>query len=325
MAETGPTAEIAAVVTDRLFAEFLWKASPFRDVNWPCEQSQLHSGRATHPSDVVFQYDEPYRPTRTYVNTDLKSYAAGSITALQIRKSIFNLAQSLQCAELSSKWQDTYIEPSTAHQIVGMLFVYNHDNAYDKNFSSLLASIDLSDVTVPKGSRLFVLGPEDIYWLNNVTFEIRQMRGDGEIPKKEFCSYYHPQLARRKNVQVREAKAATLEMLMGPWITLRHRATAGKDGVVLFYRGKGSKPDEFLHVIDYLMHYQLIDEGIAVEVRLLGADELAPAHFTRAIEKYIHDFEAKGATAELLRAVRYRPLTEVISTFSLLVTGMRDV
>lgn len=167
-----------------------------------------------------------------------------------------------------------------------MLFVYNHDNAYDKNFASLLASIDLSDVTIPKGSRLFVLGPEDIYWLNNVSYEVRQMRGDSEIPSKELCYFYHPQLARRKNVQVREAKAATLEMLMGPWITLRYKNKTGKDGVVLFYRGKGSKPDEFLQIIDHLMPKAKLEaEPIplycATDNEMYSSLMSAPQHFNQ--------------------------------------------
>jgi hypothetical protein len=326
MAETAPIADVAVVVADSLFAEFLWKASPFRDQNWPCEDSKGHSDRKTHPSDVVFNYDEPYRPVRTYVNTDLKSYGAGSITPLQVKKAIFNLAQSLQCAELSSKWHDLYVEPETAHSLIGMLFIYNHDNAYDKNFDSLLASLDLSDVAVPRGSRLFILGPSEIHWLNNVAYEIRQMRGVavGAIPARDACYFYHPHLARRKNVQVKEAKAATLEMLMGPWITMRYRKATGKDSVVLFYRGKGSKPDEFLQVIDYLMNYQMIEEGIDVQVRTLSADELAAAHFKQAVEKYIRDCEAKPDTAELLRAVLYLPINDIHSHFSLLVAGMRD-
>lgn len=325
MSETGPTAEISAVVSDRLFKEFLWKASPFRDQNWPCELSAKHSDRKTHPSDVVFNYDEPYRPVRTFVQTDLKSYTAGSITALQVRKAVFNLAQSLQCAELSPKWAGLYVEPDTAHSVVGMLFIYNHDNTYDKNFDSMLASLDLSDVTIPKGSRLFVLGPSQIHWLNNVAYEIRQMRGEGNVPEREACYFYHPHLARRKNVQVMEARAATLEMLTGPWITMRYKGKTGKDGVVLFYRGKGARPEEFLQLIDHLMNFQMIEEGIDVQVRTLAADDLAAAHFKQAIEKYIRDCEAKKDTAALLRSVLYKAISDVHSSFSLIDTGMRDV
>jgi hypothetical protein len=325
MAETAPIAEIAALVADRLFAEFLWKASPFRDQNWPCEMRDDHNQRKTHPSDVVFNYDEPYHPIRTYVNTDLKSYAAGTISALQIKKGIYNLAQSLQCAELSKQWNDLFIEPETSHAIVGMLFIYNHDGAYDKQFDELLGSLDLSDISIPKGSRLFVLGPSDIHWLNNVRYEIVQMRGDSKLPKREFCYFHHPHLARRKNVQVKEAKSATLEMLMGPWITMRYKVETSKDGVLIFYKGKGETPEEFLNVIDYLMHYQMIEEGMNVRIRTLAPHENSAAHFTRAVEKYIRDCDAASDTADLLRAVKYEPINDVHTTFSILIAGMRDV
>lgn len=79
MAETKNIAEMSAILSDELFAEFLWTRTGPADTNWPCEDKELHKV-LTHPSDVVFYYDNPYSLSRTYINCDLKSYASNSIT-----------------------------------------------------------------------------------------------------------------------------------------------------------------------------------------------------------------------------------------------------
>src|SRR5207247_3006897 len=69
----------------------------------------LPISRKTHPSDVVFYYDEPYAVRRTYVNCDLKSYARSSITAGGVLSALESLAESISCIELSDTWRKMYI------------------------------------------------------------------------------------------------------------------------------------------------------------------------------------------------------------------------
>jgi hypothetical protein len=78
MAETTNIAKMAEILSQDLFGDFLWQHTGPTNTNWPCEEQELHKAK-THPSDVVFYYDNPYRLSRTYVNCDLKSYARGSI------------------------------------------------------------------------------------------------------------------------------------------------------------------------------------------------------------------------------------------------------
>lgn len=58
MAETAHIAEIADKLSKELFAEFLWRRVGPTNQNWNCEDTGRH-GVTTHPSDVVFAYDEP--------------------------------------------------------------------------------------------------------------------------------------------------------------------------------------------------------------------------------------------------------------------------
>jgi hypothetical protein len=80
MAASQAGTSLAEIVSNDLFGRFFWRRTGSTTQNWPCE-NRLHLPRKTHPSDVVFHYDEPYSLRRTYVNCDLKSYASKNINA----------------------------------------------------------------------------------------------------------------------------------------------------------------------------------------------------------------------------------------------------
>ena len=212
MAETINIAKMAEKLSKEMFAEFLWQRMTPTNINWPCEDQDVHKVK-THPSDVVFYYDEPYTQARTYINTDLKSYGKGSITVGSIRSAIESLARSLSCAEKSEEFRTKFLHEHVSPDICGLLFVYNHDGEYDKDFSGLLGQVKNEKLDIPTKSKIVVFGPRDIFWLNNVHHEIAYMRGGGAIlPDREHCKYFYPHLVRRKNVQLEHATAATLEM-----------------------------------------------------------------------------------------------------------------
>lgn len=322
MAETANIAKLAELLANKVFPVFGWKMTGSTNQNWPCEKQTEHQ-RQTHPSDVVFFYDEPYSLHRTYVNCDLKSYAKGSITTGAVLSAMESLASSLACAEISATWGEMYLDKDVNASIVGLLFVYNHDGEYDKNFDSVLSSLKHEKIKVPKGSRIVILGPRQIQWLDNVRHEIVYMRGEKQLPDEGSCRFHYPELVRRKNVQRVQARAATLEMLTGPWITLEYgqRGTA-QFGYVIFYRRRGESIEEFLYVLDYLMHYQMVDEGIAIKLRLLDPDPNAPAHFKRAINEYVDAYDGGEAMAALLNKIEYSSITNIVSQFSQIEVGM---
>jgi hypothetical protein len=145
----------------------------------------------THPSDVVFYYDEPYSVSRTYVNTDLKSYKKGSISYRAVATAIENLALALECAELSDEWREKFVHESQPYRIIGLLFIYNHDGEYDLGFQEILAKVNLENLKIPRNSRIFVLGPRDIRWLDNVRYDIVSLRGLGRLPiSEDKCSFF---------------------------------------------------------------------------------------------------------------------------------------
>jgi hypothetical protein len=319
--ETSNISKIAEILANDLFSRFLWNDTGGWNQNWTCvkedhvvekrirrkksaaenpastansEESGDVSGASktpedvvkvtkilTHPSDVVFYYDEPYSLYRTYVNTDLKSYKKGSITSSAIGGAIQSLALTLECAELSEEWKEKFVHEEKSYRIVGLLFIYNHDGQYDSGFDDLLTKVNQEKLKIPRDSRIFVLGPRDIRWLDNAQLDMLMLHGNHVLPHLDHGSFYYPDLVRRKKIQV-AARAATLEMLTGPWIILSYPANGGNlPGYIVYFRGLGKYAEEFLYLLDYLMHYQMVKQGIAINIRTFDADENAPANFRR--------------------------------------------
>lgn len=328
MAETVNIAQMAEKLSDELFAEFFWKKIGPTNQNWPCEDKEHHKVE-THPSDVVFFYDEPYSQARTYVNCDLKSYAKGSISAPAVRGALESLAKQVACAERSDEWRKLYVHDDVTPRICGLLFVYNHDGEYDKKFDSLLVTIKNESLDLPRGAKVVVLGPKDIFWLDNVRYEIRQMRGTSgqdQLPPADKCRYFYPQLVLKANVQLEKAKSATLEMLTAPWIVLEYeRPQSQGRGIVVFYRRDGSTTQEFMYLIDYLRHYQVLEETTRVQIKVLDAVPTAHANFQKAVHQYIEEVASGDEGSELARCVstiKYSKITQVLTTFSSIELGM---
>jgi hypothetical protein len=256
--------------------------------------------------------------------SDLKSYAKGSISSGSVTAAIESLARSLSCAEKSIEWQNKFIHPHVNADICGLLFIYNHDGGYDKEFRTFLEGIKPKTFGIPKGSKLVVLGPDDIYWLNNVRYEIVHMRGKDELPSPERCRFYYPHLIRSKNVQVEQARAATLEMLTAPWIVLSYhnpRKNEQKE-FVIFYRRKGDSVQEFLYLIDYLMHYQVLVDPTRVRIRTLDAALLAKPSYEKAVGQYLDECELSPEIKTSLDSIEYGAMTQVVTRFSEINIGM---
>ena len=141
----------------------------------------------------------------------------------------------------AKEWQKLYLHEHVNPEICGLLFVYNHDGAYDNEFRQMLLDAAPDLTALPKKSKIVVMGPDDIFWLSNVCYEIVRMRGNQLVPPREACQYFYPHLVRRKKVQLDQARAANLEMLTSPWITLSYIRPDQQDrkGYVIFCRSKG--------------------------------------------------------------------------------------
>ena len=363
MAETSNISKIAEILANDLFGRFLWYDTGGWNQDWSCVREDHRTPKkkkrhnhpesegvdeaaiesdgmsapveadvetqkiATHPSDVVFYYDEPYSVTRTYINTDLKSYKKGTITARAIAAAIKNLALTLECAEISDEWRDKFVHEQKPYRIVGLLFIYNHDGEYDLGFDEILAKVNHESLRIPKDSKIVVLGPKDIRWLDNVRLDMVSLRGRHKdpLPHEDRCAFVYPNLVRKKKLQL-SARAATLEMLTGPWIILSYRneiADIDPAGYLVYFRERGKYTEEFLYLLDYLQHYQMVRPGVPLSIRAFEADPDAPARFKRAVDEYVENYEGDNSElAALLRSIRYEVMPQKVSQFSQVQIGM---
>lgn len=322
MAENEHKARQAEIMASELFGEFFWHKLGPTNHDWPCEEPERHEVK-THPCDVVYYYDEPYAPRQTYVHCDLKSYAKGTISSAAVRSAVESLAKQVACAEKSDTWRKLHTHDRVTFSVSGLLFVYNHDGEYEADFQKNLISIAPESLQLPRGSKLFVLGPKEIFWLDNIRDEIQRLRGKSnpELPGPDYCFFFHPQLIRRANLQVKKAKAATLETLTSPIIILEYIDPKGSAsrGVIVFYARPGETPDEFMYLIDTLRKYELLDDRTKVVIKTLDASAISSPTFQKAQQQYIEGLAGLDVDTDLgdyVKAIRYEPMTRIKTTYS---------
>jgi len=325
VAENENIARQAEILAGELFAEFFWERVGPTNHDWPCETPEEH-GVTTHPCDVVFYYDEPYSAQRTYVHCDLKSYAKGSIKSPAIKTALISLGKQISCADKSTQWQEKHAHDYVTYSICGLLFVYNHDGEYDADFNASLAFVANESLQLPRGKKVFVLGPKEIFWLDNVSNEIQRMRGKRvpELPGAEHCSYYHPQLVRKANLQVKKAKSATLETLTSPIIILEARDPRGsaQRKIIVFYSRAGEVADEFIYLIDVIRKYELLDERTQVVIKTLNASPISSPTFQKSQQQYIEGLSGTSTDlSEYVLNIKYEPISEIKTTYSSIDLG----
>jgi|SRR5882724_1508806 len=332
MAETQNIATIGEIVADRIFDVFGWKAIGPRNLNWECIDKEAHHRKrvTTHPSDVVFTYTDPYLGFPLFLNTDLKSYARDSITSTAVGEALRSLAYTVDCAGKAERWAEHYVGHKENWVVSGLLFIYNHDGAYHRDFDVLLQQVKPRQVPLPPGKRIFVLGPKRIEYLNAIVHDVYDGRGQKKLPDKEFCGFYTPDLIGAK-VRTSKIGPSTIEMLLGPWQVLRfdNNATANRlKGWWIYYAGEGKTVDEFNFLLDYIFTYQLLGDEDAIEIRMPFGCPEATAIFDRAKRHYGQEFWPVGETSpqdflKRLERITCRRVTGFSDHFSDVEIGMK--
>ncbi|MGU3386668.1 hypothetical protein ACLBYG_19320 [Methylobacterium sp. D53M] len=329
MAETNNTALIAEIISDDIFPEFGWnKVGPINE-DWECVKKNKHH-KETHPSDVVFFYKEPFGDSTTYVQTDLKSCAAGSISKHALTQAIVSLAMQVSCAESSPGWQDRYLHGHSSFQICGMLFVFNHDGGYDQTFDDILLGLELPELDLPENAKIVVLGPVEIHWLYNVSQEIIRMRGKAgaqRLPERDKCSFFYPQPVTRIMNGVENMAPATLEVLTSPWVVLKYPPTSADFfvGYLIFYRGRNETTEEYLYLIDFLRQHEMLHERIHISIKSIDQSGKAPNLFQKARQMYVEKIggaENKDGIHKYINSISYSLINAIVPEFSRREVGM---
>lgn len=330
MSETINIGEIAARLSKEIFKHFLWETHPKTDDNFKCSNEQ-HLGeggkpKLTHPGDVVFMYTDPYLGKPIYLHTDLKSYAADSITSTSLRGAFKSMCMSIDCARGSEHWREKYsVDSSEAYEVRGLLFVHNHDNGYDKPFYEAIDRVNLQALPVAAGTQLHFVGPHDIQRLYSIANDIIRLKGEEELPKD--YTFYYPDLVMSRRQGDVWGQPATIESLTGPYTIIKHQPTGTHSaGYVIYYNAPATSPEEFEYFLDSLSRYQLLESGERILVRVTGAgapDDLKTTFHT-AKKKYVKAWGFDPAREDILNKIEIERITSVTSTYNPGDMGWRE-
>lgn len=324
MSETGNIEQLAKIVSNDIFKWFKWKTCAPKDLDWTCESE--HHKKRTHPSDVVFYYDDPYTGRTTYLNTDLKSYAKGSITKASIFGALKSLSMSVECANISHSWQEKFLlEDVDFGQVAGLLFIFNHDGQFDKDFSELMEQIEFDKLPIAEGNELAIMGPDLIERLINIVSDMKMLKADDVFPNTNDYTFYYPDLVRSRRCGDEWGKPATIESLTGPWLFLKHRGGEKfGEGFVIYYHSSGETVEEFIYLIDAMSHYQMLSSGLSIRVRFTNASENAPINLDKAKHEYLRMWGSDLARKEQMQRIDAAQVTHFVKSFNPIEIGMRQ-
>jgi hypothetical protein len=329
MAETTNIAEIAARVSNEIFKFFLWSTHPKRDDNFKCANPEHKSAagapKSTHPGDVVFSYDDPYLRRRTYLHTDLKSYADSSITSARLKDALASLCMTVECASQSESWRDKYlVDAGESHEVRGLLFVHNYTKGREKAFSDALAKVKLDKLPVAAGNVLHFLGPRDINRLWSIANDIMRLTFEKELP--ETYTFYYPDLMLHRRHGDVWGQAATIESLTSPYLILKHGASAAsKPGYVVYFNRPGATAPALEYFIDSLSRFQMLDSAERIRIRCTSTEgiEDVRSHFEAAKHRYARAWGFDSSRIDILNNIEVSSVTSVTDTFNPGATGWR--
>lgn len=350
--ETSGISEIANKISKDIFKWFRWERIGLKDQNFDCLKQEKHSplkrSQHTHPVDIVFKYDDPYLEHPVVLNTDLKSYAKSSIQPSNIRASLKSLAHTIDCARVSSEWKTRYDPPGNA-EVRGLLFVYNHDNDYDRDFFKHIdpanrkktdtedaedSSVNLDSLPIDSKQIIHILEPRTIAYLTTIVSDIHRLNAEDSFPIKNYFFFY-PELKLHRTRGDLYKRPATIELLCGPFFVVGHDEVQNYDevskgliktydeGYIVFYNRPGESTEEFMYLFDVLSSYQFLDGDSKIRIRVAHhlPNQNIRSIFKAAINMYIVDWGFDDYKKERLESIEFEVIEIQKTSFSQVELG----
>lgn len=333
---------MAEIVSNEIFNFFKWGRVDLYNINFQCKKPTEHSSKDTytHPVDVVYHYLDPYTGKRVIFNTDLKSYAAGTITTHKVRNALKSLAKTIECAKLSSEWKERYAQFPEAPDIRALLFVYNHTGSFDKEFYSTFFHkkadekkqiIDPASIPLKKGHLLHIIEPLRISYLFTVINDLKSLISDRKFPFIDESKhwFYYPELHLHKTHFDKYLRAASIEMLCSDFLIIGHdevvnnrNEVSEKSGFIVYYNGRGESREEFIYLLDTLSKNQLLDSSATIKIRCTHHDK--HPDITTSFKNAITDYSAAWGFDEYKKN-RLSEIEKNFYTISQIKTILSDV
>lgn len=338
--ETINIGEIANKVSEDIFKWFKWSKVQLMDENFECIKREKHAPKKdnnTHPVDVVFHYFDPHLNKVIYLNTDLKSYAKGSIKADKIRGALKSLAMTIDCARASSDWAEKYILDKHQSEIRGMLFVYNHDGEYDRNFYDNFKGVSIGNISLQKNHLIHIIEPKIINYMHTIISDASKLHRDGTFPEKKY-SFFYPDLCLHKVHGNRDDRPATIETISAPYMIIYHEAVEKFDeiekkvkvkfeeGFLIYYNRDGSTDYEFRYLFDTLSRFQILNQTCKIRIRVAHSNPSSKikSNYERAINLYSLDWDFDEYKTQQLRNILFEMIDISRPFYCPGIIGWRD-
>lgn len=303
MGETSNISQMANIVSKDIFDFFKWVRVGPPDTNFECihlddhfpaksEQAKDDENikRKTHPTDVVFYYQDPYTGFDVYVNTDLKSYAANSINSNGVRKWLNSLGKTIQCAINSPDWRGRFCTEGTDNiKVIGMLFIYNHDGNYTKNFYDYFSRnknkaignvskttekhIRPESIYIAPGQTCAIFDPALVQRLYNIVTDVKFLRSDFLFPIHKGYKFSYPsQIMHRARMEEFDCPA-TIEALTDPYLIIWHdpvrfgEELKCHEGYLVYYNRINPTYRDFIYLLDKLAQFQMFEGDFNIRIR----------------------------------------------------------
>lgn len=331
MSETANIAAIAEMISENLFGAFGWLTVGPKNFNFQENESEETKRRSKWPCDVIFEYADPFHATNPiYLLTDLKSYARETVEdKKKIKNAITNLGKSLRVAVNSDDFQKHLHEEGS--RISALLFVYNHDECYEKDFDAVITANMPSPLDLPPNSSLYIIGPTCIRFLLDIYNDLQKIFGENEVNSGKFLFHY-PNLVSKVPTR-NNWTTAIPEMLLGPYIPVIYdkeiiendgglTVKSSKRNIQFYYRGSGASYEEFCFILDYLFKYNIVDDCSKVSIRIPGPDGSYLSQFEKAKEEFSKAFYSQDKAFEKLKAIECKSISTQSQRFSDIELGM---
>lgn len=338
--ETETIAKMAEKMSEDIFDFFRWKAVGPYNQNFECKKEERHKPKNKeqahqHPTDIVFSYLDPYTGKRVYLNTDLKSYGKSSITTKTTRSALKSLSNSVDCARVSEEWKGRYCTFPEREDIRAMLFIYNHDADYKKNFfdhfkpqrqfatkKALATShvINIDSLDVRANNYIHIIDPDKVNLLSTIVADVQKLSGVKKFPMEDY-NFFYPELTLHKQHFPNEKKcSASIEILCSAYIIIHHGNVNDKitKGYLIYYNNKGESPNEFIYFLDTLSKYQIFKDNNYIRIRFTNKKRHKDilSNYDKAIQTYSRMWEFDEEKEKQLRNIEVSTLEQYSTIFS---------
>lgn len=324
----------AEKISNEIFSFFKWKVVGPTNLNYKCEKKDLHAkskeGEHHHPTDVVFRYFDPYANKQIYMHTDLKSYAKGSITSTEIKKALVSLARSIECAHVSSEWRDRYVSIKSERRAVkGLLFVFNHDDQYDRDFYDHFQDLRFESMHVREGQQLHIAEPSLINHMATLRQDINSLIAADTFPRHRY-TFLYPEMVLHKPSGDYWSRPATMELIAAPYMIIHHgavhagsidgeRSQTHNEGYIIYYRRSGESEFEFMYLFDALSRFQLLkgDKDLKIRIRVICRNSSANlrSNYMSAIASYVRDWNEDEHRRAILERIELEIVTMAVHNY----------